>query len=36
LIEFFKEIYRQEAEFPLALVAALSDEWEFTLVAEEF
>jgi hypothetical protein len=36
LIEFFREIYGQEAEFPLAIVAALPDEWEFTLVAEEF
>lgn len=36
LIAFFKELYGQEAEFPLAIVAALPDEWEFALVAEEF
>jgi hypothetical protein len=36
LIAFFKELYGQEAAFPLAIVAALPDEWEFTLVAEEF
>lgn len=36
LIEFIKELYEHEAAFPLAIVAALPDEWEFTLVAEEF
>jgi len=36
LIEFFKEVYGKEAGFPLAMVAALPGEWEFTLVAEEF
>jgi len=36
LIAFFKALYGQEAEFPLAIVAALPDEWEFALVAEEF
>jgi hypothetical protein len=36
LVEFFKELYGQKADFPLAIVAALPDEWEFTLVAEEF
>jgi hypothetical protein len=36
LIAFFKELYGQEAEFPWAIVAALPDEWEFALVAEEF
>lgn len=36
LIEFFKEVYGQQAGFPLAIVTALPGEWEFTLVAEEF
>lgn len=36
LIEFLSEIYGQEAEFPLAIVAALPAEWEFVVVAEEF
>jgi hypothetical protein len=36
LIEFFIEIYRHEADFPLAIVASLPADWEFTLVAEEF
>jgi hypothetical protein len=36
LIEFFKEIYGNEAAFPLAIIAALPDEWEFIVVAEEF
>ena len=36
LIEFFEEVYGREAEFPLAIVATLPVEWEFTLVAEEF
>jgi hypothetical protein len=36
LIEFIQEVYGQESGLPLAIVAALSAEWEFTLVAEEF
>lgn len=36
LIEFLKEIYGPQANFPLAIVAALPAEWEFTVVAEEF
>lgn len=36
LAEFFTELYAQEAEFPLAILAALPSGWKFTLVAEEF
>jgi hypothetical protein len=36
LIEFFTEVYGTEAGFPLAIVTALPEEWEFTVVAEEF
>ena len=36
LVEFLNELYGQEAEFPLSIVAALTVDWEFTLVAEEF
>jgi hypothetical protein len=36
LIEFFTEIYGPQADYPLAIVAALPAEWEFTIVAEEF
>ena len=36
LIEFFNEVYGQEAEVPLAIVAAMPVEWALTLVAEEF
>lgn len=36
LIEFFNEIYGQHADFPLAIVSAIPNDWEFTLVAEEF
>jgi hypothetical protein len=36
LIEFFQELYGQQAAFPLAIVAALSVNWKCTLVAEEF
>ena len=36
LVELFEELYGQEAEIPLAIVAAVSLDCEFTLVAEEF